>query len=81
MFIISDPNNKYYKEKAMPKGIEHQPKIETRLTAISLSCNGRKISTFLMLPVINGKTILSYDIKDLIEEDLGARRGDTIGLD
>jgi hypothetical protein len=64
----------------MPKGTIQKPKVETRLTSVSMSMNGRKINTFLMLPVYNGKSVLPVDIKNQIEEDLGAERGDTISI-
>ena len=66
----------------MPKGKEHAPKIqvETKLTAVSMSFNGRKISTFLNLPVIKDKVILPAATKEQIENDLGVERGDTISI-
>jgi hypothetical protein len=69
----------------MPRGIEHAPKnkkhlVQTKLTAVTMSCNGRKVNTFIMLPIINGKAILPQETADKIMDDIGAERGDTIGM-
>lgn len=64
----------------MPRGIEKTPKILTKLTAVSMSCNGRKINTFIHLPIIGGKAVLPNDIVTEMEKDLGAGRGDTVSL-
>lgn len=64
----------------MPRGTLQKPKIETKLTAVSLVCNGKKVSTFLMLPVIGGKTILPQETANKILDDIGAERGDTVGM-
>ena len=55
-------------------------RVETKLTAVTMSVHGRKIQTFLMLPIINNKAILPAEIQKKMENDLGAERGDTITL-
>jgi hypothetical protein len=64
----------------MPKGTLQKPRVETKLTAVSMNCNGHKVNTFLMLPIISGKTVLPRETQIEIEKDLGAERGDTIGM-
>ena len=66
----------------MTRGIERKPKmtVPTKLTAVTMSCNGRKVQTFVMLPMIGEKAILPNDTKNMIEDDLGAERGDTISM-
>jgi hypothetical protein len=58
---------------------KYQP-FETKLTAVSMSFRGRKISVFLDLPIVDGKPILPEETKAKMEESLGATRGDTISL-
>ncbi|MCI4435805.1 MAG: hypothetical protein JHC33_03220, partial [Ignisphaera sp.] len=58
----------------MPRGIERKPKmtVPTKLTAVTMSCNGRKVQTFIMLPIINEKAVLPMETADQIMDDLGA---------
>ncbi len=64
----------------MPKGVQHKPKIETKLTAVSLVCNGRKVQMFLNLPVINNKAVVPEKKSDELADQIGAERGDTISI-
>lgn len=64
----------------MPKGNEHQPKQETKLTAVSIFSNGLKIQTFLHLPVINGKVVLPRDTFNRICDDLEVKIGGTVSV-
>lgn len=64
----------------MPKGIEHAPKITARLTAVSMSSNGKQVNCFLMLPVIGGKTVLPQNDLETIQEGMSIRPGDTFSV-
>ena len=48
-----------------------------KLTAVTLRKGGRLIQTFVMLPVVDGKTVLCYALLDKMLSDLGVRCGDT----
>ena len=60
--------------------VKKSQKYETKLTAVSMSFRGHKISAFLELPVINGRPVLPLDVQETMENAIGARRGDTISL-
>lgn len=62
----------------MPRGTQVIPKTETKLTAVTMSCNGRKVQTFIHLPIIGDKAVLPNNILIEIENDLDAGRGDTV---
>jgi hypothetical protein len=62
----------------MPRGIERKMEVPTKITAVTMSCNGRKVQTFILLPIINGKAVLPQETADKIMDDLGAERGDTV---
>ena len=64
----------------MPKGIEHTPKMETRLTAVTLTSNGKKIQAFINLPVIDGNTFLPMPRFNKMCDSIGAEVGDTVSF-
>lgn len=47
-----------------------------KLTAVTASGNGRRIQTFIMLPYIDGKALLTGDYHTTIQEKLRLRHGD-----
>lgn len=52
-----------------------------KLTAVSVQCRSKRVYAFLMIPVINGKTILTQKVIDhLFETRFGftPQRGETI---
>ena len=66
----------------MPKGNEHLPKVNTKLTAVSICANGKKVQLFLNLPVLNGKTVLPGNTLGNILDDSfpELERGDTFSI-
>jgi len=64
----------------MPKGLQHRPNIETKLTAVSMVCNGKKVQMFLNLPIINNKAVLPREKFNELADQIGAERGNTISM-
>ena len=56
------------------------PKFETKLTAVTVSCHGKKVQVFLDLPVINGKAVLPAQTFDKLAEEVGAEKGSTVTI-
>ncbi len=60
----------------MPRGIEKQ-KMETKLTVVTMSCNGKQVNLFLALPIINNKSVLPAAT---FSDELGAEVGDAVSF-